>query len=79
MVARERELETYKKRLPELLRDEGKFVVIRGEEIIGVWPGYEEALAEGYQRFGLTPFMVKRIEWAETVQTITRDVPLCQP
>lgn len=58
--------------------NEGKFVLIHGDELSGVWGTYEDALQAGYDKFGLSPFLVKRIQWMETVQNITRDISLCQ-
>jgi len=77
-MALEKELATYQKNLEELLKCEGKFVLIHGDEVAGTWATYEEALQEGYSRFGLDPFLVKRIEWAETVQCFTRSIAPCQ-
>jgi len=48
--------------LPRLLSEEGKFVVIRGQEVAGTWGTYEDALQAAYERFGLTPFLVKKIQ-----------------
>ena len=73
----EKELATYQKRLGELLPQEGKFVLIHGDEVAGVWDGYEDALKAGYEKYNLDPFMVRRIAWPETVQNFTRDLPLC--
>ena len=39
-MALELELETYKRKLPELLDAEGKFVLIRGDEVAGVLDTY---------------------------------------
>jgi hypothetical protein len=73
-----RERAIYEVRKSDLLKNgEGQFVVIRGEEIAGVWPTYEEALAAGYQRFGLTPFLVKQVLITDPVYTFTRDVLPC--
>ena len=74
-----KELETYDKRRPELIGDsEGKFVLIHGEDVVGTWDTYEDALKAGYQQFGLAPFLVKQISGVEAVQFLTRDVPLCR-
>lgn len=76
----EKELATYDKNLESLLQHERKFVLIFGDEIAGIWDTYEDALQAGYQQFGLAPFLVKRIQWAETVLNFTRDVVgQCQP
>lgn len=66
-MALERELATFKEKLPELLAaDAGKYVLIHGEDVSGVWETKTQALEEGYRRFGLEPFLVKRIVANET-------------
>jgi hypothetical protein len=67
IMALEKERETYERKRQELLRDEGKFVVIHGDEIAGVWDTWESALNAGYGQYGLNPFMVQRIEAVDTV------------
>jgi hypothetical protein len=58
----ERELEVYRARLPELLGDEGKFAVLLGDEVAGVFDDHDEAVDAGYLRYGKAPYLVKRIE-----------------
>ena len=71
-MALEKELETYKKKLPELKNNEGKFVLIKGEEVVDTFTSYEDAIKEGYKKFKLDPFLVKQISQVEQVQFITR-------
>jgi hypothetical protein len=60
--ALEKELRTYHRELPRLLADaEGKFAVIHGDEVSGTWETYEDALQAGYDRYQLTPFLVKKV------------------
>ena len=59
------ELATYRAMLPVLKADEGKFVLIRGEEIAGTFNSWEEAVRFGYERFKLDPFLVKQIQTFE--------------
>jgi hypothetical protein len=75
----DRELEVYQENLMELLADEGKYVVIRLEEILGPFTTYEEALESGYDRFGVTPFLVKKVHRpeAEPIHYFSRDLPKC--
>jgi hypothetical protein len=40
---------------------EGKFALIKGDEIIGVYDADAEAIREGHKRFGNVPFLAKRI------------------
>ncbi len=75
----EKELETYKSKLPGLKEHEGKFVLIHGNEVVDVFGTYEDAMKQGYSRFGLEPFLVKQIQSIEQVQFITRLLPPFQP
>jgi hypothetical protein len=54
--------------------NEGKYVAIKGDDVIGPFPDYESALSAAYDRFGLEGFMVKKIERVETVLEFTRDL-----
>jgi len=68
----EKELETYNRELPNLLAENGKFVLIQGNTIHGIYGTYEDAVKEGYQTFGLDPFLVRQIQAVQQVQYITR-------
>ena len=70
----EQELATYREKLPDLLQHEGKFVLIRGREVVDTFTAYEDALRQGYRQFGLDPFLVKRIQAVEQVQYVTRSI-----
>jgi hypothetical protein len=77
-MALEKELETYKSKLPELKGNEGKFVLIHGTNVVDTFTSYEDAIKEGYARFKLEPFLVKQIQAIEQVQFVTRlVVPTC--
>ena len=69
-MALEKELEVYKRKLPELIVSEGKYVLIHGDEIIDVYGAYEDAIKAGYEKFKLDPFLVKQIQSVEQVQFI---------
>jgi hypothetical protein len=71
-MALEKELAVYKDKLPELKAQEGKFVLIHGDEVVDVYGTYEDAVKAGYDQFGLTPFLVKQIHAIEQVQFVTR-------
>lgn len=75
-MALEKELETYRSKLTELLPDEGKFVLIHGDMVIDTFGTYEDAVKEGYSKFQLSPFLVKRIQSTEQVHFISRMVPV---
>lgn len=80
-MALEQELETFQKELPNLLQNEanrGKFVLIHGESVQGVWDTFEKALEEGYDKFGLEPFLVKEITEHEEPRFFSRNLKRCQ-
>jgi hypothetical protein len=71
-MALEREVETYKAKLSEMREHDGKFVLIHGSDVVDYFSAYEDAIKEGYQKFGLDPFLVKRVNTTEQVQFISR-------
>ena len=73
-MALEKELETFRKKLPELKEHEGKFVLIHGETVEDFFATYEDAIKAGYQKFKLEPFLVKQVNAIETVQHVTRHI-----
>jgi len=70
----EKELTVYKTRLHEMAEHEGKFVLIHGDDLVAYFGTYEDAITEGYQKFGLDPFFVKQVNTTEQVQFISRFV-----
>ena len=60
----------------QLLHEEGKFAVISGKELLGVYSTYDDALQIGYERYNLTPFLVKKISAVEQINFFTRDLPV---
>ena len=77
-MALETELSTYRSKLPELHDQQGKFALVHGHDLIGVYGAYEDALAEGYKQFGLEPFLVQKIEAIEQVQFVSRLLDPCR-
>lgn len=74
-MALEKESETYQRELPALQAHEGKFMLIQGDGVVDVFDSYEDAVKDGYNRFGVdTPFMVKQILTVERIQYMTRDI-----
>ena len=76
-MALEKELQTYKNKLPELKKDEGKFVLIHGDDVIDTYSSYDDAIKEGYKKFHLEPFLVKQIRSIEQIQFISRSISPC--
>lgn len=70
------EVRTYNAKLPELLGSLGKFVLIKGDDLVGIYDTYGDALKVGYEKFRLEPFMVKQIAPAEQIQSFTRELDL---
>ena len=63
----EQELKTYAAHREELLgRAKGKFVLIKGDQVIDDFASQEDALKRGYEEFGNQPFLVKQVEEIET-------------
>lgn len=59
----EQEISYYQSHLNEWLsKYPGKIVVIKGEELIGVYDDQDNALAEGARRFGLSSFLVRPVQ-----------------
>ena len=61
------ELKTYAEKLETLLgTHEGKFVIIRGEQVLGTYDSQLDAIAGGYRQLGNVPFLVKQVVKIET-------------
>ncbi len=59
----EQERQYFADNLADWLRSfPGKFVVVKGQELIGVFDTIEDALSEGARRFTLEPFLVRRVQ-----------------
>jgi hypothetical protein len=72
------EQHTYEAKKQELLANEGKFVVIKATEVLGVYDTYEDALKAAYSKYGLQSFFVRRIEAIPQISYFTRDLVSCQ-
>lgn len=73
----DRELETFRRELPNLLADpanRGQFALVGGTAVAGVYPTFDAALAAGYERFGLDPFLVKEVTEHEVPRYFSRNL-----
>jgi hypothetical protein len=71
----ETELKTYEQHRDHLLETaEGKFVLIRNDQVIGVYDAKMDAIAQGYQQCGNVPFLVKQILKVEMPQNFTSNL-----
>ena len=66
------ELNLFAEKLPELLRQaEGKFALIKGRELLGIYDTELAAVRAGYERLGNEAFLVKRVVEAEVPLNFT--------
>ena len=63
------EWEFYRREVGRLLAEgnEGKHIVIKGEEIIGLYDTHIEALDAAYQRFSGQSFLVHQVQTRERI------------
>ena len=74
------EMATYQRNLPALLQHEGRYALIYGEEVLGVFDTLEMTLAFGYEQVGLyTAFLAKKIGEKERVHAVMRGIPVHTP
>lgn len=76
-MALEREAEAFRRELPGLLADpanRGLFALVHGDQLVGLYPGFEVALAAGYDKFGLGPFLVKEVTDHEVPRYFSRSL-----
>lgn len=68
-TALKHELNYYKENKDDWLEKygEGKFIVIKEDQVIGPYDDREKAYEEGLNEFGLKPFLVQRVSKEEQV------------
>jgi nicotinamidase-related amidase len=67
----EREQAVYNKNLPRWLKKhEHTHVLIKGGVTVGFYGTRDEALAAGYEQFGVVPLFVKQVEASDPVYRI---------
>lgn len=61
---------TYEEVLPALLETHrNRFVLIKGDEVVGVFESDEAALRHAAARFGLGPYLVRRIHEERPIES----------
>ena len=72
----EKELETYNKVQSDLQQQNpnGGIVVIKDEEILGVWQTRIDALKAGFDKYGNVQFLVKNIMERNVAANFSRDL-----
>lgn len=68
----EKELATYARERHTFLHQEGRFILIAGDDVLGVFDTYQDALTAGYAARRLEPFLVKQISAVEGVANFSR-------
>jgi hypothetical protein len=63
----EREHRAFRRAWPQLAAHQGKYVVIFGDRVLGVYEDLDTALEKGYEEFGDSHFMVNPIDPPGTV------------
>ncbi len=60
----EKEIATYVRELPRLLEEgeEGRFALIKDDEILSIWDTDGDAIQAGAEKFGLDPICVMKID-----------------
>jgi hypothetical protein len=67
----EEELAYYDKNRADFLsKYEWKYLLIRGNELVGVFDKAPDAYAEGLKRYGNNPFLIKQVLREEPVQQL---------
>ncbi len=58
------ELQTLRERYSEMMKNVGKFVLIKikGTSIVGYFDSYRAAINTGYKTFGLQNFLVRKVQ-----------------
>lgn len=60
------ELATYDEHREELIGTSvGRFVLIKGDQIVATYESERDAIAQGYRQFGNVPFLVKQVSPTE--------------
>ena len=57
-----RELATLRDHYDVIVKNVGKFVLIRGNSVVAYFDSYRAAIEAGYKRFGLGSFLVRHIK-----------------
>lgn len=72
----EKELETLKKQLFELKQQypQGGFVVIKDQEILGVWLDRQDALKQGFEKYGNEAFLVRNMNDQSSILNFSRQI-----
>ena len=69
-MALEQEIRFFEEQKPELLKHhEGKFALVVGKSLLGIFDSHEEAYKAGLARVGNRPMLIKQILRVEPTQS----------
>ena len=76
----EYEFKKYKDNLDKFVANEGRYVLIKGDNEIEFFDTYDDALKAGYEKYGIEPFLVHKINRIETILNFSRNLNIssCQ-
>ncbi len=60
-VTFEQAVRTFDEHRPEWSGHLGKYVLIHGSTVVNFYSAYDDAIQAGYEKFGIEPFLVRRI------------------
>ena len=72
--ALEREKAAFYRELPRLLKtrgNRGRWALVHGDEVAGIYPNFDACLEAGYERFGLSPFLIMEVAEKQKVISMT--------
>ncbi len=61
MALLDEEIKTYINSKSELIKYKGMYVLIKEDDIIGIFKNRNDAMKYGFKMFGYVPFLVKKI------------------
>jgi len=74
----EKEEKAFEQNLPELLKtDLGKFVLVKGDKIIGVYSVIADALSSGYEKYKEQPFFIRQVSLTQQPLDFTNHHLFC--
>jgi hypothetical protein len=70
-----KELLTYEAQKNELIgKSKGKFALVKEDQVIDAFDTKNDAIRQGYERFGNVPFLVKQIVEVDIPQNFTSNL-----
>jgi hypothetical protein len=76
-----REINTYRRELPRLLAEgeEGRFALVKGDQLIAVWDTFDDAYQAGRLLYGLEVFLAQPIESRYLTSVFPKELGLDEP